>query len=395
MHKAASSKPSDEVRLLLTGDVMLGRGVDQILRHPSDPALFESYATSAGDYVRLAEKRNGPVRRPVDFDYVWGDALDEIRWRKPDLRIINLETAITTSRFPEDKGINYRMNPANIAVLRAAEIDACVLSNNHVGDWGRTGLIQTLDTLGHAGIVQVGAGRNRREAEAPAILPLEGKGRVILIASGSTTSGIPRNWAARDDEPGVNLLPNSVATVITTVRNVVDPLKGENDIVIVSIHWGSNWGYEISEFQRDVAHGLIEHAGVDLVHGHSSHHPRSIEIHRNKLVLYGCGDFINDYEGIASYEKYRGDLTIAYIVSLALKGGRLLNLEMLPFRIRQLRLERARHDDAHWLAETLNRMSVSLGTKIDQRDPKVGRAPAQGASRDYTTLWLSMGSAAE
>ncbi|HEX9877896.1 MAG TPA: CapA family protein, partial [Gammaproteobacteria bacterium] len=150
-----------EVTLMLCGDVMLGRGIDQILPHPSSPVLYEGYVRSALDYVALAERTNGPIPRAVPFSYVWGDALDELDRRKPDLRIINLETAVTRSDRPELKGINYRMNPANLPCVGAAGIDCCVLANNHVLDWGREGLLETLDAVKQAGIKTAGAGRDQ------------------------------------------------------------------------------------------------------------------------------------------------------------------------------------------------------------------------------------------
>jgi Bacterial capsule synthesis protein PGA_cap len=116
----------DLLTLFVCGDVMIGRGLDQIMPHPSPPRIYEPYVTSALDYVRLAEQRKGPIPRAVDFDYVWGDALVELRDQRPDLRIINLETSITTSDDPVRKGINYRMSPANIRCLLAADIEcAC------------------------------------------------------------------------------------------------------------------------------------------------------------------------------------------------------------------------------------------------------------------------------
>src|SRR5579875_2288895 len=148
------------ITLSLCGDVMLGRGVDQILPHPGDPALREAYVSSARTYVALAESVNGPIPQPADYAYVWGDALAEWRRLAPDARIVNLETGITTSRDYAPKGIHYKMNPRNIACLTAAGIDCCALANNHVLDFGARGLIETLDSLAAAGIRSAGAGRD-------------------------------------------------------------------------------------------------------------------------------------------------------------------------------------------------------------------------------------------
>ena len=139
------------VRLFLCGDVMTGRGIDQVLPHPSSPVLHEDYVQSAMDYVQLAEAANGPIPRRVNPAYIWGVALDEFNRMRPDARIINLETSITHSDDYAPKGINYRMSPENADCLKAAAIDCCVLGNNHVLDFGRRGL---LDTLANSGASQ-------------------------------------------------------------------------------------------------------------------------------------------------------------------------------------------------------------------------------------------------
>ena len=135
------------------------------------------------------------------------------------------------------------------------------------------------------------------------------------------------------------------------------------DLVIASIHWGGNWGYEVTAQQREFAHVVID-GGIDLVHGHSSHHAKGIEVYRNKLILYGCGDFINDYEGISGYEAFRGDLAVMYLPRLRQSDGHLLSLKMVAMRIARFRLNRPSSSDAGWLFRTLARESGRLGTAI-------------------------------
>ncbi|HVY91106.1 MAG TPA: CapA family protein, partial [Bryobacteraceae bacterium] len=173
--------PDDIVTLFLCGDVMTGRGIDQILPHPSPPGLFESYVISALEYVDLAERASGPIPRRADFNYIWGEALAELDRVAPAAGIVNLETAVTTSSDHTPKGINYRMHPANIRCLTAAKIDCCVLANNHVLDWGRAGLEETLHTLRGAGFGTAGAGRNLNEALAPCIINA-GAARILVFA---------------------------------------------------------------------------------------------------------------------------------------------------------------------------------------------------------------------
>lgn len=355
---------SDSVTLFLAGDVMLGRGIDQILPHPSDPALFEPEVASAVTYVELAEAMNGPIPRPVDFSYVWGDALLAMEHLRPDLRIINLETSISKSGQPVPKGINYRMNPDNIGCLGAMHVDCCVLANNHVLDWGKPGLLETLAALEQAGVASAGAGRALRQAAAPAILRAPGTGRVVVFGFGASSSGIPAEWAAGDNTPGVNLLEDLSDQAIARAASGLRAAKRPGDVAVASIHWGENWGYGIPKEQRRFAHALIDMAGFDLVHGHSSHHAKGIEVYREKLILYGCGDFLNDYEGIRGYEEFRDDLALAYLATCSASSGNLLGLTLVPFQIRKFRLNHPSSRDAAWLQRTLDRESAKLGTGI-------------------------------
>jgi poly-gamma-glutamate synthesis protein (capsule biosynthesis protein) len=362
--KPAAGAPG--MTLFLCGDVMTGRGIDQILPHPGDPVLHAGYATSALDYVALAERANGPIPRPAAFAYVWGDALAEWARIAPDLRIVNLETAVTTrDDWQRGKGIHYRMHPANVPCLTAAGIDCCVLANNHVLDWGYAGLAETLETLRRAGLQRAGAGRDRAEAAAPAVLSVAGKGRVLVFAYGAQSSGIPSEWAAAAGVPGVNLLPDLSSASLQQIAPQVEAVKRPADVVVASIHWGGNWGYAVPTAHQRFARGLIDRCGVDVVHGHSSHHPLGIEVYRGRPILYGCGDFLNDYEGIAGYEAYRGDLSLMYFLEVDPASGTLSRLRMIPMQTRRFRLNRASAADSRWLRSVLDREGQPLGSRVE------------------------------
>ena len=140
------------MKLFLCGDVMTGRGIDQILPSPCDPALDEPWVKSALDYVAPAE----------------------LERERPDARIVNLETAVTTSAERAEKGINYRMSPANAACLAAARIDCCVLANNRAAR----------DPAPAAQRVHPGAGAGARRVTVVALLARKGeksKRRTIAI----------------------------------------------------------------------------------------------------------------------------------------------------------------------------------------------------------------------
>ncbi len=351
--------------LFLCGDVMTGRGIDQVLAHPCAPQLHERYMRSAAGYVRLAEDANGPIGAPRDYAYVWGDALAELDRVQPDARIANLETAVTVSddAWP-GKAVHYRMHPANVPVLSAARLDCCVLANNHVMDWGRQGLDETLASLRQAGLRTAGAGADAREAEAPAVIAPAGGARVLVFAVAMASSGVPPDWAAAPGRPGVALLEDLSSRSLEAIARRIEAHRLPGDVVVLSIHRGGNWGYDVGREERQFAHGLVQEAGVDVVHGHSSHHPRGIEIHHERLILQGCGDFINDYEGIAGWGEFRPELVLMYFPSLDAHGA-LLGLHLEPLRMRRFRLERARPGERAWLADMLRRESARLGTRLD------------------------------
>jgi poly-gamma-glutamate synthesis protein (capsule biosynthesis protein) len=310
--------------------------------------------------VELAERANGPIARPVAFGDLWGDAMAELERRSPDARIANLETAVTQNAEPEPKGINYKMNPANVGAISAVGLDCCALANNHVLDWGRSGLLETLATLQQAGVRWAGAGPDQDSAAAPAILSIAGKGRVLVYAFASPTSGIPVRWAATAHKPGVNLLANLSEACARLIADQIHATKRPRDIVVLSIHWGPNWGYDIPNEQVAFAHSVIDTGAADVIHGHSSHHVKAIEVYREKLILYGCGDFIDDYEGIGGNE----ELVLMYFPLVRAADGTLAGLEMVPLQIRNMRLHHARPVDTTWLANILNREASRFGTHI-------------------------------
>lgn len=359
------SKMNNLITMFMCGDVMVGRGIDQILPHPSNPTIYEPYVRNAGLYVELAEEKTGPIPKPVNFSYIWGDALDELKRVDPDLRMVNLETSITkTNDYWKGKSIHYRIHPDNIACLTAAKIDYCSLANNHVLDWGYSGLRETLETLKKVNINSAGAGQNLTEAETPVVIEIEGKGRVIVFSVGSSTSGIPHSWAATDDKPGLNLLKDFSDETVRNMKEKVQVIKQQGDIVVVSIHWGGNWGYEIAKEQIEFAHKLIDDAGVEVIHGHSSHHVKGVEVYKERLIIYGCGDFLNDYEGIGGHESFKAHLTLMYFVSVDSLTGKLIYLHIAPMQIKHFKLNRVSRADALWLRNLLYREGKKLRTKI-------------------------------
>lgn len=376
----ASGSPATngEVTVCLAGDVMLGRGIDQVLPHPGDPQLAEPWVTDARAYVEMAEAANGPIPRPTGYDRPWGDLLKVLRATGPDACVLNLETSVTRADgFAPGKSVHYRMNPANLPCLTAARPDVCVLANNHVLDFGRDGLAETLDSLRAAGLRTAGAGGDAAEAWRPARVALRPPSscagsasrhgprlpQVLVFSVGLPSSGIPLDWAATPDRSGIALAsapsPAAAADLLARIRAA----RRTGDLVAVSIHWGSNWGYRVPPEHIRFAHDLVD-GGADLIHGHSSHHPRPLEVYRGRLILYGCGDLVDDYEGITGHEHYRADLRLLYTARLDKDTGALRGLRLTPFQARRLSLHRAHLRDAHWLHAALTQHGTPFSTTL-------------------------------
>jgi len=215
--------------------------------------------------------------------------------------------------------------------------------------------------LRRLGIKPAGAGRDLAQAKAPAILEIPGEGRLLVFSFACETSGAPRRWAAGEARAGINFLSSLSNAAVGVIADEVAEIRRPRDVVVVSIHWGPNWGYRIPNDQRRFAHALIEEAGVSVVHGHSSHHAKAIEVYKGGPILYGCGDFMNDYKGIRGYEEFRDDLAVMYFADVDAAAGRLRALDMMPLKIRRLQLSRASGEAVDWLGGPLMAKARRLG----------------------------------
>ncbi|HZV23784.1 MAG TPA: CapA family protein, partial [Luteimonas sp.] len=163
---------------------------------------------------------------------------------------------------------------------------------------------------------------------------------------------------------GVALLEDLSDASLGRIVRAVGAARRPGDVAVVSLHWGGNWDFDVPQAQRAFARALIEMAGVDVVHGHSSHHVKGIEVHRGRPILYGCGDFLDDYEGIGGYGAFRGELGAMYFVTLDAADGRLLALDLVPTRIHRFRIGHARGADRRWLLRTLQRECGRFGCEV-------------------------------
>jgi poly-gamma-glutamate capsule biosynthesis protein CapA/YwtB (metallophosphatase superfamily) len=313
--------------LALIGDVMLGRKVDEALK----------------DHMRPEEP--------------WGDVMPLLE--AADLRIINLECAITDNEQPwtrTPKVFHFRAKPSAIETLRTARVDVCSLANNHTLDFEEQGLLDTLKHLDAAGIRHAGAGRNQNEAADPAILTVR-VGHTNRVALLAFTNNEPP-FAAGPDRPGTNYLPVSLdPSVLRRVeRAVADVREVGVDTVIFSNHWGPNMVQRPNEIFRRFARAVIDR-GVDIYYGHSAHVFQGVEIYRGKPILYDTGDFIDDY---AVNPELRNDWSFLFWVSV--EGGRFERLDLTPVKLSYARVDLATSGEREAILERMEHLSAEMGT---------------------------------
>jgi len=383
---------TNRIQLGLTGDVMLGRAIDRILPNSVNGKIYENCIKHSDRYVELAQKANGNLPwheiKEKGYEYIWGDVLDQLRSRS-DCLIINLETALTTNEeYDSNKGINYRSHPRNVNALKIAGVSIVTLANDHILDWKKEGLKETISSLKNAGISCTGAGLNLDQAIRPAAitvtlsdqtcLPDKTKVNVVVAACGFGSAGIPSNWAASTSKHGINFIQEPNNEAVVSIRGQIDRLWQENlidkdikQIRVASLDWGPKWGFTPEKW-RGFAHSLID-AGFDAVVSHSSHHVKGIEVYKGKFIAYGLGDFINDLEGIVNqgYAKFRHDLCCLYLPAFDTRSGDLVQLDIIPCKIKHLKVQRATNmNDIEWIRQVFCREGRSLKTScVIARDP--------------------------
>lgn len=343
------------LRLLVGGDLMLGRGIDAI-RPIHSPAEFgKQDARHPSVTIAWAEARGEAVPHQATAQDLWGEALGPMLASQADLTLFNLETAVTSRGCWVPKTYNFRMHSAGLDVLTAAGIQCVSLANNHVLDFGLPGLLDTLQALEAIGITSAGAGLNARAAAAPAQLPLPGGRRALVFAMACRNAGC-RPWeAALPHRPGIALLPDLEPATVDAVCRLIQHFSQPNDLLVVSIHWGGNWPEQVSGPMRAFAQRLVQHAGVHLIHGHSSHWPMEAEKIDASLVLYGCGDVLNDYEGRPDLLSRRGDLGGLFVVDFNATTLELASWQHLAIRRQAFCLKLADSADIELLDARLRR----------------------------------------
>jgi len=320
------------MKIALTGDVMLGRLVDQ--------------------YVIQ--------NRAVRPDALWGDVLPIML--SADCRLVNLECVISSygkEWRPTTKAFHFRARPRAIEFLQAAKVNGVTLANNHVLDYGPEALLDCFKLLDQASIKRTGAGATTDEAAAPLVLDLP-EGRIAVVA---LTDNEPE-WEATKTKPGMNYVTYGDRGLKepyrTRLTHALLSARRQADLVIVSAHVGPNWGAPSKEIQA-LTHDLID-MGADLYWGHSNHTPQGIECYKGKAILYSTGDFVDDY-WVDKNE--RNDLSFLFM--LEVEQGRIVRVRLYPTCIEDLGVQLAHEQEGEFLIRSIQAKCRAFGitTSLD------------------------------
>jgi poly-gamma-glutamate capsule biosynthesis protein CapA/YwtB (metallophosphatase superfamily) len=321
-----------EVVVALSGDVMLGRLVNETIRERG-------------------------------FAHPWGDILPVIK--DSDAFLINLECALTSHAQHwtngEEKAFYFRADPAVVRTLQIARVDFVSLANNHASDFETEGLLETVRVLDGAGIAHAGAGPDLAGASRPATIKANSY-RIAVIAY----TDYPVAWAAEPSRPGVNYTKVSTHPKhMGKISDAITAARGLADLVIFTIHWGPNMVSRPSAEFRDFARAVID-AGADVFWGHSAHVVHGIEIWRGRPILYDTGDFVDDY---ATDRYLRNDLSALFL--LHARPPAIEGIELIPVKIDHMRVSKAKGAERDWFVNRFRGLCAEMNTPVRVTDERL------------------------
>ncbi|NGX41926.1 MAG: putative polyglutamine synthesis accessory protein [Chlamydiae bacterium] len=318
-----SRSTDDSILIGLTGDVMIGRLVEERLSF-------------------------------VAPEYIWGDTLPTLR--ATDMNLINLEAALTISERAVFKTFNFKAKPERVEALVLASVDVANLANNHCLDYAEEGLLETLDVLDKAKIKHIGGGRSAEEAIKPVLMDVEG----VKIGILGCTDNEP-TWEATPQSPGTNYIEIS-DHYAEKVAEEVRKLRDQVDILILTIHWGPNMRERPSTHFKNFAHRLID-CGVDIFHGHSAHIFQGVEIYNGKVIFYDTGDFVDDYY-VDPF--LRNDRSFFYLVECTKEG--ILGIRLVPTLIGNCQVNLSTGIEKEETMERMTLLSRELNTELTEEE---------------------------
>ncbi|SEL73752.1 CapA family protein [Haloferax larsenii] len=323
---------TETIRLGFTGDVMLGRLVNERQQHRPPNAVW------------------GSMREPLQ-------SLDGL--------FVNLECCLSTRGQQWQRTyrpFHFRADPDwAIPALQDVGVTWVTLANNHVLDFEEVALEDTFDALEEAEIPYAGAGRTEVDAWEPSHVQVAG----LDVALVAFTDNTPE-YAADGESPGtahVPIDPDDDAVLEQVEAALGSARTHDPDVLVASLHWGPNKREHPPQSFQDFAHWLVER-GVDILHGHSAHVFQGVEVYDDSVILYDTGDFVDDY---AVDETLRNDRSFLFEVRVSSEGD-VHDLCLHPTEIGELAVHRASPPVAQWCRTRLRERSSSFGTRFERVD---------------------------
>ncbi|MGZ3252879.1 MAG: CapA family protein [Burkholderiaceae bacterium] len=320
------------VRLMVGGDVMLGRNVGEMI------------------------SRNGA-------GYPLGPIADLLR--QGDLALANLECAITSCTdiwAGVPKAFYFGAPPQAAQSLADAGINLVSLANNHALDFGVKGLLDTLHLLQVQRVRYAGAGMNIDAAASPVILDCHGiKFGMVAFCDHQA------DFAARQNHPGIAYLDldNERAT-LDAFRKALAPMRNAAvDWPILSLHWGPNMVLRPSAKFRRLAHAAIE-MGWKILFGHSAHVYQGIEIYRGCPILYAAGDLVDDYYVDPDF---KNDHQLLFEMELTRTA--LQRIALHPVFSQNCQARRATGEQFETIVEWMTSFCHEMGTRVQRQGEKI------------------------
>ena len=303
-----------------------------IMRFGGDCVLAEYYEQFVGNDIGLAFR---------DFNLL----------KDPDIAMVNLESPVTTRGEKVSKPFNFRTKPEYLQVLKDAGVDIVNIANNHIFDYGKVGLFDTIEYLDSSAIGHVGAGRNRFEAHKPVIFSKYGRSIAFL---GYYEGG--EAPAAGNNRPGV------AKRTIELIRKDIRALKksGGINFIVINLHWGIEKASVPEPWQIQFGRQVID-AGADAVIGHHSHVLQGIERYKSGVIVYSLGNLI-----------FGGNSRSTYTTGLF--EIRLTNQEpeyrFIPVGVENWQARELTGREADEVLESLNQLSLHFPASIFRKPGK-------------------------
>lgn len=239
-------------------------------------------------------------------------------WKDSQYVSGNVESALLDN--PEefkksDKEIHLYAETKVANLLKNNGFTMANLSNNHLGDFGREGVLSTINAVKMAGLNYVGAGENINDAATYDIQDVNG----IKVATIGISDIVPKDFSANRTQAGI------LSTMYPSYNRLVYEASQEADLVVVNLHWGIEYGVDETEEQEKIAKALID-AGADVIIGSHPHVLQPIQTYKDGIIFYSMGNFVFDQ----GWSRTKDSMVLNYYINENGEG----TFELVPVRIK-------------------------------------------------------------